>query len=344
MTLPLLCIYHGHCDDGFGAAYAVRHARPNTEFFAAVHGAQPPDVKDREVVIVDFCYPLATMNRLVEDCRSMLVLDHHKSSMLDMQGFNGGQAGHPKCLLYFDMEKSGAMLAWLWFNKKQLAPRFIEYIQDRDLWTKKLRGIDEFTAGLRSWPMTFEAWDTLFLPGFENQKKLVPWPDGITPLGTKATDTDYETRIKMILGYHQDCVDALIKEGMPIVRYVRQLVDDAVRNSFWVEIDVPILPPEAGGLHHDTKRVRGANVIPAIVSEVGEELAKRYGGVGLTWVQGPKLWNYQLRSRPTNPDLPVTDVSKIAAAMGGGGHAQASGFKSTHPVHRKWVPEDQEDL
>jgi len=42
----ILCIYHGNCADGFGAAWAVRHALGDrdVEFHAGVYGNPPPDV------------------------------------------------------------------------------------------------------------------------------------------------------------------------------------------------------------------------------------------------------------------------------------------------------------
>ncbi len=46
MTKPL-CIYHGGCDDGFGAAWAVRRAFGfNVEFYPGVYQNKPPDVTD----------------------------------------------------------------------------------------------------------------------------------------------------------------------------------------------------------------------------------------------------------------------------------------------------------
>jgi hypothetical protein len=34
----ILCVYHGGCDDGFAAAWAIRHALPNdVEFHAGIY-------------------------------------------------------------------------------------------------------------------------------------------------------------------------------------------------------------------------------------------------------------------------------------------------------------------
>jgi hypothetical protein len=244
------------------------------------------------------------------------------------EGFDYARFKTKKTSFLFDMGRSGAMLAWDHFHPIEVAPLFIRYIQDRDLWLNKEHGIREFTATLRSYPMDFETWDRIF--GFNP----LPEPEAGLPIQVAVQSA----QSMMIFG--------LIGEGTPIARYKNQLVESAVKNSFWVEIQVP-----GQGLVVDNEgfrpappqvlRIRGANVMPAICSEVGEELALRYGGMGLTWVEGVTKWTYQLRSRPVG-DQPAPDVSKIAMAMGGGGHHQAAGFKTKHAVHYK--SEKEEDF
>jgi oligoribonuclease NrnB/cAMP/cGMP phosphodiesterase (DHH superfamily) len=333
----LLCLYHAQCDDGFGAAWAVRHAFKSSlnpmssfdgiDFLAVTHAGKVPDVRGRMVLIVDFCFPAPVMDRMMAECDTMILLDHHKSSMLDMLEWakplrhvivasqNDGRLVSlttSKAKLLFDMDRSGARMAWDHFHTDgvgdiEKTPKFIDYIMDQDLWLKKVPKGDEFTAGLRSYPMDFDVWDELW--------------------------SEFAMR-------------RVMDEGSHILRYKRQLVEIAVKNSFWVELDVPAGRRLIGegdddkSVTHKTIRVRGANVPPAISSEVGEELALRYGGIGLTWCEGYK-WIYSLRSRKVG-DQPAQDVSLIAKAMGGGGHAQASGFKTMTPVHRKWRAPDAE--
>ena len=45
-------------------------------------GNMPPDVTDRNVLIVDFCYSLEATKALSKKAKKVLVLDHHKSSAL----------------------------------------------------------------------------------------------------------------------------------------------------------------------------------------------------------------------------------------------------------------------
>ena len=48
-------IYHADCTDGFGAAYSAWKCLGNrAEYYACKHGTPPPNVKDKNVVILDF--------------------------------------------------------------------------------------------------------------------------------------------------------------------------------------------------------------------------------------------------------------------------------------------------
>lgn len=49
----VLCIYHGNCQDGFGAAWAVRHAlgEDMVEFYPGVYQDEAPDVRGRHATV-----------------------------------------------------------------------------------------------------------------------------------------------------------------------------------------------------------------------------------------------------------------------------------------------------
>ena len=69
-----LCIYHGNCADGFGAAWVVRKALgAGVEFHPGVYQNAPPDVTDRDVYLVDFSYKLATMREIMEAAQSTFI-------------------------------------------------------------------------------------------------------------------------------------------------------------------------------------------------------------------------------------------------------------------------------
>ena len=144
-------IYHANCNDGFGAAYSAWKLLGNkAEYFAASHGAPPPDVTGKKVVILDFSYDNATTKRMIEQAEELWVIDHHKSNMVEL---------HDVSNTHFDMTKSGAMLAWEFFHPGKEAPKFIQYIEDRDLWKWELAYSKEFSAAFDMVPWGFDEYE-----------------------------------------------------------------------------------------------------------------------------------------------------------------------------------------
>lgn len=285
-----LCIYHGNCDDGFGAAWAVRRGLgPDVEFFAASYQAPPPDVTDRKVVIVDFSYKRPVLEEMAKSAASILILDHHKTAAEDLSGFApppadlpGHKAWLPTSGVYarFDMNRSGAGLAWDHFVSDTRTP-LIDYLEDRDLWTKKLPGVDEFTAALRSYPQDFEVWDKFFVPD-------------------------------------------LIKEGVAIQRYYRNLIEQHKRHFFFRRIAGHYVP------------VVNASLFMA--SELAGELADGYPFAAIYAESfddeaGHLIATFSLRSRKEG-----ADVSEIAKGFGGGGHKNAAGFRIPVAVLGQFAP------
>ena len=144
-------IYHANCNDGFGAAYSAWKLLGNrAEYHAASHGSPPPDVTGKKVVILDFSYNNATTKALIEQAEELWVIDHHKSNMVELHDISN---------THFDMTKSGAMLAWEFFHPGKEAPKFINYIQDRDLWQWELPYSKEFSAAFDMVPWNFDEYE-----------------------------------------------------------------------------------------------------------------------------------------------------------------------------------------
>lgn len=75
MWKPDICIYHGHCDDGFGAAFAIWKAFSGRDitFFPGIYGEDPPDVTGLDIAIVDFSYKRPVLVGMAEKAKSILV-------------------------------------------------------------------------------------------------------------------------------------------------------------------------------------------------------------------------------------------------------------------------------
>lgn len=153
-----LCIYHGNCADGFGAAW-VFHACAEREFdfHAGVYQDEPPEVAGRDVYLVDFSYKRPVVEQILAEATRVVLIDHHKTALDDLSPLI--QSGAIESLT--DIEHSGAMLAWKWFNGNREAPELLKHIEDRDLWRFALEGTREIQANVFSYPYDFSVWDEL---------------------------------------------------------------------------------------------------------------------------------------------------------------------------------------
>lgn len=156
---PTMCIYHHNCADGFAAAWAVWKKFPDIIFHAGTYGQEAPDVTGHDVVMVDFSYPREVLAKMLGQANSITVIDHHKTAkdyiapLIEAGAIDG----------IFDMEKSGAVLAWEWFHEGEEVPLILQHVQDRDLWRFELEYTREIQATLFSYPYEFEVWDQLIM-------------------------------------------------------------------------------------------------------------------------------------------------------------------------------------
>lgn len=148
-----LVIVHGHCPDGFGAAYAAwRLLGDKAEYLHLSHGEAVPDVTGRVVGIFDFAFPRAVMEEMKEKAKDLILIDHHASA----ERFLGDLD-----YCHFDMTRSGCVLAWEYFHPGVSPPSLLLYIEDRDIWKWELEGAADYLAYVDSMPHELEVWDTM---------------------------------------------------------------------------------------------------------------------------------------------------------------------------------------
>jgi oligoribonuclease NrnB/cAMP/cGMP phosphodiesterase (DHH superfamily) len=154
-----LCIYHGNCADGFGAAWVFsRYGDREFDFHAGVYQDPPPDVTGRDVYLVDFSYKRPVVEAMREQCNRLVLIDHHKTAIDDLAPLIESTVIES----LVSLDKSGAMLAWRWFNGNFSAPpALLEHIEDRDLWRFALHRTREIQACVFSHPYDFAVWDEL---------------------------------------------------------------------------------------------------------------------------------------------------------------------------------------
>lgn len=155
-----LCIYHGNCADGFGAAWVFkRYADREFDFHAGVYQDAPPDVTGRDVYLVDFSYKRGVVEAMRERATRLVLIDHHKTALDDLAPLIDSRLIESLCSL----ENSGAVLAWEWWRRDGLEtmPQLLRHIEDRDLWRFALHRTREIQANVFSYPYDFDVWDEL---------------------------------------------------------------------------------------------------------------------------------------------------------------------------------------
>lgn len=287
---PDICIYHAPCQDGFTAAWAIWRRWPSAEFVPGIYGEAPPDVAGKRVLIVDFSFKKDALLEMGKRARSIIILDHHKTAKEDLGAFPppefggtwadnnsddwdiGLDMGLP-VWARFDMNKSGAMLAWEFAHPGIAPPEIVQHVQDRDLWRFKLPNTREIAATLFSEPYDFELWSE--------------YAEEIEQPETRSQVVGQGAAIER--KHHKDIAELL---GLTARRMV------------------------IGG-----HSVPVANLPYTMSSDAANTLAEGEPFGACYFDNGSGKRVFSLRSKEGG-----ADVSAIAAAYGGGGHARASGF------------------
>lgn len=139
MNIQPICIYHKDCSDGTAAAAVFLHKFPQGKTFPLAHGY----TKEEAEVILFVLNPETTVytvdcTLLVKEClekgNTVISLDHHIGMYEEMTAL----AKETQNYTYvFNNDLSGATVTWTYFFPDEQIPRWLELVQDKDLWTKK---------------------------------------------------------------------------------------------------------------------------------------------------------------------------------------------------------------
>lgn len=282
-----IVMYHNHCTDGFGAAYAAWLVLgDNAKYIPMSYGyiekgvtknyLEVEAIKDKTVYILDFSVPIDYYEYLVNHARRLIWLDHHEDSF-NLLGIDKTEVfieSERDRHTTLDTNKSGAMLAWEHFHGEP-AIALIQWIDDRDRWQFKFHESKAFHAGLEAMkPWNFKQW-------------LSMQPYDVVAKG-----------------------EALLE--MKEVHY------DAVIGAATREITMPMV------VDGNIVMVKGlaANAPPFYASEIGNKLAKKSGTFGMTWYM-TKEGHLGVSFR----SLDGFSAKALANVQGGGGHGNAAGCK-----------------
>ena len=293
---PDICIYHFPCDDGFGAAWAVRHKWGNDIDYRPSNYGQPiPDaeIDGKHILIADFSFKPDVLKSMGERAASVVILDHHKSAAEDLADFPVSMVGarfdavertlarlsgpDTNIIVSFDMKRSGAMMAWQFCFPDEKPPQLMRHLQDRDLWKNELGQTRCLSLLLRSYPYDFDIWSDI----------------------AQALDDTGGTRANVLAEAHaiERFYDQKLAEMLPT----------ATLKSIGKWDGVPV-----------------AHAPYAFASDLAHEMLKAHPDApfAAVVVDAYGARTYSLRSEDSRQD-----VSEVARTFGGGGHRNAAGFR-----------------
>ena len=166
--------YHAECLDGYGAAWSAWKSLGDKAQYQAVRHQMPmPEFPAGGVLyILDFCYPIKQLVDAAQKASKVIVLDHHISAQ---QAFKDYQGDIPENLeVFFDMQQSGCMIAWHYFQGDIEPPILLQHIEDHDLWRHQLRHTEEIMKALfLRRPISFAAFEQIQLDVLYYEGKIL---------------------------------------------------------------------------------------------------------------------------------------------------------------------------
>lgn len=302
----IACIYHGGCPDGFAAAWVLRHRYPEEEilFYPSAYRDPLPDFGGRrpdETYVLDFSWPYEQMVDLAARSVKTILLDHHQSTLDDFSQH------HPNRLQWTGggyVEALGDGLFVELDMKRSGAMMTWDYLFERE------------APPLIAYVQDRDLWRY----ELEDSRKVsalilsLPHDFGVWDSYADMWATELHDRAQGAWLFEQALIESLVPKSHWCAMF-SQVPNEPLLDNLRV---FPIV-----------------NAPYKVGSAVAERLMDHYrwdmAGYWLVGADG--LYQYGVRSR----DGVV--VHRFAEGLGGGGHKQAAGFKSTTPeqlhIHMK---------
>jgi oligoribonuclease NrnB/cAMP/cGMP phosphodiesterase (DHH superfamily) len=299
MMFTHVIIFHYPCTDGAFSAlaasiYFMQHKIRHVKYVPYRQNCpiQPLNMHylhaECIVYFLDVSGTISIISEICKRVKRVVIIDHHQSANDWISNWRKNRSFPKNLQTKFDLGRSGAMLAWEYFDINGLdvtksirdikrVYRLFQYVQDQDLWLHVLPYSQEFTAGFRSLCIELDP----------NRNKCV-WRD----------------LLRLSVG---ECIN----NGIPLVKARRDTVFEECKNATLLYIR---------GYHC----LGVVTNIRHISSYLGSELAKRsVSGIGLVFTkqkQNDTHWSVAARS------IKSVDTLQMASLFGGGGHKNSSGF------------------
>ncbi len=160
-------LYHADCPDGFSGAWAAwKRFGDDAIYVPAYHSMPLPiDPTGREVYLIDFVYSdPRILKDLSENAERVVLLDHHVTAKPFLEQFSDYR---------FEIDHSGAVVAWKYFHPEQPVPLLLSYVEAVDLRRFNQAYVQEVDQLTSLYHYSFNEWDQLVSDFHDDQKREV---------------------------------------------------------------------------------------------------------------------------------------------------------------------------
>lgn len=291
--------YHGHCPDGLVSVWValqyINLQYPPRLIPLSPNESALPHLQEcgaHHTLMLDLSPKIAGELEQIAALGSLTVIDHHTSS--------AWLKDYPDVAVH-DENHAACALTWGFFQPQRIHPALVQYVEDRDLWRFALPHSRAVNAYIQ---LYLRAYRFVNADDFSTQGQL-------ELLDSACADT-------LMLDNPHDLTDPpiLVKIGHVLLKSKAHAIDTIIAKSF-----ISYFP---GWAHEPYAAVLvGTYEYYEMRSDIGEALNNKYelpAAVFYRTLSG--TYYVSLRSRHDSG----IDVSKLAAAYGGGGHNHAAGF------------------
>ncbi len=332
-SVQTLILYHGQCHDGFAAMVTAYHyylnlkettkriiyfinVNPNefTSIFDKLSErfGEDPLRKDMEVLSFDVGFTRTNLDFLLSLFPQAHIYDHHQSTLEQFPDVTTRVQKH----LHLDLSISGVMLAHNHYFPNQSPSLFQRYIQDRDLLKFELPRSKTITTALY-WDLP---WTYFKQPQIELKRSQAPELTLVSPYaGIPVPDCT----LWLDFMKDDDWFESTYQKGLELELNIAKMMA-LMRNP------------------HVIQKIGDYQVAVVQCTIFLDEFAETIYANGY-YPDYVCLWKYDqikrkicvsLRRASQNTRI---DCSKIAKAMTGGGHPNASGFECSLEQFIKWL-------
>lgn len=151
----IIVLYHGKCPDGFGGAWTAYQKFGDTADYIGLEydsDAPIPIIAQSMVYLIDFSLPESAMKNMVQNNLKVIALDHHISAEQKTK------LAHE---YVYDLNRSGAIIAWNYFFPEKPVPLLLRHVQDIDLWQFEIPFTKEIMTYIQLFGFDFQQWNQI---------------------------------------------------------------------------------------------------------------------------------------------------------------------------------------